>query len=299
MAFFWDSFSSRGFFFPSLLNTDTSEVDLKDIEFPLTIKICAEPGFNETAIKEAGYKKTSYYFKGISRFNSSLVGWAGHTEDFGVKGSVEEVHEKVRSHKVEDVIQEIVIDFNRDDRLYLPLKQTNLPRVNYPHNCYTLDLSSVPGIQNKSIKTLGFLFKSKNVEKVQMSLHGNTLATNREIFDNSFHAKGDLIIVTPGRKHKYGVEISKNEYLEEDKSKRCRKYPNSEYASYMACDDQFVRDICEKEKLAPIWLLDDISQATVQALIKGTSGKYVFFIYLNLYVWGGRVVVVVVVVVVI
>ena len=67
----------------------------------------------------------------------------------------------------------------------------------------------------------------------------------------------------------------------------------------MACDDQFVRDICGKEKLAPIWLLDDISQATVQALIKGTSGKYVFFIYLNLHVWGGRVVVVVVVVVVI
>ena len=93
-----------------------------------------------------------------------------------------------------------------------------------------------------------------------------------------FNQKGDLITVTPGRKHKYGVEISKNEYLEEDKSKRCRKYPNSEYASYMACDDQFVRDICEKEKLAPIWLLDDISQATVQALIKGTSGKYVFFL---------------------
>ena len=126
MAFFWDSSSSRGFFFPSLLNTDTSEVDLKDIEFPLAIKICAEPGFNETAIEEAGYKKTSYYFKGISQFNSSLVGWAGHTEHFGVKGSAEEVHEKVRSHKVEDVIQEIVIDFNRDDRLYLSLKQTNL-----------------------------------------------------------------------------------------------------------------------------------------------------------------------------
>ena len=90
-ALLWDSFS-RGFIYPTLLNTDASEIDLQDIEFPLDIKICAEPGFNETAIEEAGYAKSPWkYFTGVSRFNSSIVGWAGHTKDFGVKGSVEEI----------------------------------------------------------------------------------------------------------------------------------------------------------------------------------------------------------------
>ena len=77
--------------------------------------------------------------------------------------------------------------------------------------------------------------------------------------------RGDPISVTPGRVNKYAVEISKNVYLEEDKSKKCRDYPNSEYASYMECDDQFLKDKCERVELAPIWLVDDFSQATTKA----------------------------------
>ena len=204
------------------------------------------------------------------------MGWAGHTKDFGVKGSVEEIFKKVRNHVVEEVISSIWVDFKTEKGFYLPLKYVTLKRVNYPQNCYTLDLSSVNQSRDESIKTLGIVFKSgkleKKLEKVQISLQGITLATNREIFDNSFYSKGDKITVTPERIRKYAVEISKNVYLEEDKNKNCRNYPNSEYASYMECDDQFMKDFCEKVKLAPIWLLDDFSQASTKAVVVNDSG---------------------------
>ena len=196
--------SCRGFIQPTLLNTDSSEIDLEDIQFPLHIKICAEPGFNETAIEEVGYENSPWrYFYGISRFNSSIVGWAGHTQDFGDRGGVEEVFKKVRNHIVEEVISSIWIDFKTEPPLNISSESVtnlvSLKRVNYPHNCYTLDLSSVAELRHESMKTIFISFKSGNIEKVQISLKGRTLASNREIYDNTFHTKGDTISTTPGR----------------------------------------------------------------------------------------------------
>ena len=81
-----------GFINPDQLNTITSEIALKDMDFPLDIKICAEPAFNQSAIIEAGYgNRTYHYFMGMSRYNPSVFGWAGHTNDTGTLGSIEEV----------------------------------------------------------------------------------------------------------------------------------------------------------------------------------------------------------------
>ena len=107
---------------------------------------------------------------------------------------MEEVFEKVRNHVGEKVIRHIWVDFETEKGLPVPLKHVTLRRANYPHNCYTLDLSSVDRLRNESIKTLGLIFKSGNLEKVQISLQGITLATNREIFDNTFYSRGDKII---------------------------------------------------------------------------------------------------------
>ena len=91
---------------PDQLNTITSEISLDDIEFPLDIKICAEPAFNQNALLESGYDQrfSSYkYFTGRSRYNPSVFGWAGHDNENGTLGSVEEILDKVRNHKVDDV----------------------------------------------------------------------------------------------------------------------------------------------------------------------------------------------------
>ena len=53
---------------------------------------------------------------------------------------------------------------------------------------------------------------------------------------------------------KYAVEISKNVYLQEDESKNCRNYPNSELSSYVDCDELYMKNICKRINFSLIWL---------------------------------------------
>jgi hypothetical protein len=59
------------------------KVALTGDSFPITFKICVNPGFNETVLFEAGYASAFDYSFGWNRFNSSVGGWAGHTKDGG------------------------------------------------------------------------------------------------------------------------------------------------------------------------------------------------------------------------
>ena len=255
---------------PNQLNTDTSELALKEIEFPLDIKICAEPAFDESAIVDAGYGSGEWsqydYFTGRSRFNGSIFGWAGHTPQAGPVGSVEEVLDKVRNHKVDDIIEFIQFDFNNEKSLNA---SAHLSRVNYPQNCYTVNLTHISkaSAESQGVRTLRMSFKTEKTKSVIINLQCRTLTSNREMYDNAFYTKGDPIFAEPGKFRKYAVEITKNVYLEEDASKNCRDYPNSEFASYMDCDEQHMRNICKDMNLAPIWLYDDFSKVTKMTIL--------------------------------
>ena len=54
---------------PTITNTNVEERELKEIGFPLVIKICVKPGFNETAINDAGYENSFGFFRGQSMRN--------------------------------------------------------------------------------------------------------------------------------------------------------------------------------------------------------------------------------------
>ena len=255
---------------PNQLNTDTSELALKEIEFPLDIKICAEPAFDESAIVDAGYGSGEWsqydYFTGRSRFNGSIFGWAGHTPQAGPVGSVEEVLDKVRKHKVADIVEFVQFHFNNEKSLNVT---AHLNRVNYPQNCYTVNLThmSKASAESKGVRTLRMSFNTEKTKSVTINLQCSTLTSNREMYDNAFYTKGDPIFAEPGKFRKYAVQISKNVYLEEDASKNCRDYPNSEFASYMDCDEQHMRNICKDMNLAPIWLYDDFSKVTKMTIL--------------------------------
>ena len=267
-------FIIESFIKPTLMNTSVKEIDLQDIDFPIEIKICAQPGFNETALNEMGYQQGIWsYFFGRSRFNSSIIGWAGHTSDFGVMGSVEEVFNMVSNHNIEDIINWSVVWFSSGRHQNLSLQQYHLAgRVNYPHNCFRLNLTFLNELREERINTLEINFNTSKTERIQLDLHGGSLMANRDIHDDTFGATGDAIVVAKkGTYNKYAVEISGNSYLEEDKSKKCRNYPNSEYASYKECDDQYMKDICKRVGLAPVWLFKDFDQVTKKAVI-GVTG---------------------------
>jgi hypothetical protein len=64
--------------------------DLNFKDLPILIGVCPIPGLDEDELFDAGYLNTAYYFRGISRFNSSFFGWTGHqnhnTRNFKFEG---------------------------------------------------------------------------------------------------------------------------------------------------------------------------------------------------------------------
>ena len=64
---------------PTKTHTSVKQELLKDIDFPLDIKICVDPAVNLTALKGFGYDGIEGYIAGSSfRSNLSLYGWGGH-----------------------------------------------------------------------------------------------------------------------------------------------------------------------------------------------------------------------------
>ena len=195
--------------------------------------------------------------------------------------------DKVRKHKVEDIVKFIQFDFTSIDNEKSLNVSAHLTRVNYPQNCYSVNLTQIgkASAAEGSVKMLKMAFKTEKIKSVSINLQSRTLTSNREMYDNAFYTKGDPIFAEPGRFRKYAVEISKNVYLEEDKSKNCRDYPNSEFASYMDCDEQHMKNICKSMNLAPIWLYDDLNKVTKMTIFNQSgifSNKRTNYIYCGL-----------------
>jgi len=53
-----------GYINPQTRHTWEEGEPLGNIDFPLVMKICVNPGFNQTALQEVGYKDTYSYFFG-------------------------------------------------------------------------------------------------------------------------------------------------------------------------------------------------------------------------------------------
>ena len=66
---------------PSETVSHLEEINLDSIDFPILFKICIKPAFHTSELYEAGYKNIWYYFIGQSRFNKSVFGWGGHTDN--------------------------------------------------------------------------------------------------------------------------------------------------------------------------------------------------------------------------
>jgi hypothetical protein len=139
----------KGYVAPTLTNTRVEQQDLKDMDFPLIFKICVEPGFDQKAILEAGYQTSWDYFMGRSRFNSSIFGWAGHTNTSGVQGSVAEILSRVKGHNIGEVFNTINLWTMTGEMIMNRTDLVTQSTVNYPHNCYTLDLTNETYLKEK------------------------------------------------------------------------------------------------------------------------------------------------------
>jgi hypothetical protein len=271
----------NGYIRPSVTNTVVEEIKLKDMDLSAVLKICVIPGFNQTALNEMGYADEYSYFDGSSKYNETIVGWAGHSNTSGVQGSVAEVLGRVRAHTVEEVIKDVIVQGRNDTEFSINISDVRLGRVNFPDNCYTLDLASNARVKKHGITGMFIYFKSLEKRSVAVSVQGSSLASDRNIKAHRLYSDGDKIysdgdkIYFDGDKirlqkinmyRSFVVNIKKNVFVEEDPTKNCRNYPNPDYASYRECDDQWMKDTVARiaPGLVPIWLADTTETVTIQ-----------------------------------
>ena len=254
---------------PSMTITQEKMVNLEDIEFPVVIKICIIPGFDEAAIRDAGYAESWYYFYGQSKFNGTIFGWAGHNNQSETLGEVEEIFKKVRNGRVVDLLTNVSIRDNKGNFYDIPLEYVKQKRVNSPNNCQTLDLLEVTEINGTIKKQIWIEFENLTDRSVEIFFKGRNLDCGRDIKDHSFYSTGQTIRMDKNLLwNSYMVDISQRVYVEEDLSKRCKNYPTAEFLSYKDCDDSFVSGIINREVpgLVPIWQNDNLTKVSKQVI---------------------------------
>ena len=78
---------------PTQTLTHLEETKLEDIDFPVVFKMCFKNSFDLDQLKAAGYNSVWQYFQGVSRFNRSVFGWAGHTVNGSIGAGVKGEHQ--------------------------------------------------------------------------------------------------------------------------------------------------------------------------------------------------------------
>ena len=184
---------------PTQTTITVTERNLQDSEFPLLFKICFTPSFNETAIEEVGYTSSYHYFSGKSKFNSSFYGWTGHTSEGGVQGTVEKLIRKVTLHNPEQVISDIQVWSMANTWINISIDSLELWRLNYPYNCYTLNLSKNQEVQEKGVKQIFFTFPLMENTSMELLLKGASMICDREIKNHKFYSSGVDIKLERGK----------------------------------------------------------------------------------------------------
>ena len=77
--------------YPSVPSVKIYQKSYNEIEFPISIKICATESRTEEKLRTnmSGYERMFTFYQGQSMYNKSLFGWSGHTENGSHLGSVE------------------------------------------------------------------------------------------------------------------------------------------------------------------------------------------------------------------
>ena len=173
-------FILMGFVNPNQLNTDTSELALQEIDFPLDIKICVRPSLNSTILNDFGYNDGSHYMLGLNS-DLSHFGWGGHsnTTRGSALASALEVLEAAKLNLTLDIIKNISIYTHDDKLLFL---DADLTRINPVHDCHILNLKA----DTTDVKQVHITFHEvPENTSVELKLQSKGLTSHRELQESS------------------------------------------------------------------------------------------------------------------
>ena len=113
----------------------------------------------------------------------------------------------------------------------------------------------------------------KNNIIVELKLQGQSLTTGRDIVEHGFFSSGGPPMKLGNHNPKflkYIVRLKKDVFVEEDPSKGCRNYPNSDFPSYKECDSKYlknrIKDLGRDQYLTPPWIAKDLTEVSEQPM---------------------------------
>ena len=163
---------------PNLPDTRVYKKYLKEIEFPISFRICAYNLSSATRKYEnVGYRYAYDFFRGRSMYNRSLVGWGGHTKNGSYIGSVEEVLEKV-SLNWTSILHKIRVYTTDEYGIDVPGNKIIWKKAPTYQDCQNLDFWDYFDL--KLVTPLQIFFYVNKIENVAISLHVNE--RNKESF---------------------------------------------------------------------------------------------------------------------
>ena len=256
------------------------------IEFPLLTRICLSPGFDMEALLKAGYNSTNSYFSGKSRFNHSVIGWAGHKVDGGILSNAIQTYDYVKQNiTLQNTLHSIHVKTLLGGRIFLNTEDViQEETINYPDNCQTLDVTRHDVIKQEGVKDIQFRFQpfSENIS-VSVNLLGKSSACSRTLAELAFSQSGERIVFENYAEKRFEIKLHGNEVVEGIPGDDCRNYPNEHFDSYKECDDDYLRK--ELNRIAPealpIWLTENLSLATPQKILTNSDGRFLIFLRVN------------------
>ena len=266
------------YFAPTLTHTDVKEVPLKEMDFPLDFKICFRPSvFNSTALKELGYRDADFYMLGISNFSqfksnfSYIIGWGGHNNQSAAVKNASEILKAVKQDWNKTLLFNVFQVTTNTDDFWLTV---NLQKINWVNECYLLDTNMAEKNYFRGMKAVGMylnktILRNNNNATVELQFQGRNLNALRDIQDHVFYHVGDAMKLD--KYTSYRVKIKERVYVEGDPGSTCRNYPNSEFETYMACDEKYMKDrvakIAPGLNLMPVWMTNDLSKVTTEPVV--------------------------------
>ena len=233
------------------------------------------PGHRQALLEEAGYDSYIDYQYGQSKYNKSLYGWGGHTQDGGTKyqDAGDLLHQLTLFPNLSDIVTSVnFIGYNDWDEITEIHKINSLvetSRYYFSQFCFLLKPKTkfVPGMSV-------YLHNNLAIDEAEIVLIDINLFSGRTILQHTLNNEGTKVKITYKNNcqtcygQRFGIQIHQEVFDEEDLTKNCTIYPTAEYQSYNECDQKKGLAMLENmygTGFTPIWAVENASEVSAKS----------------------------------
>ena len=133
--------------------------------------------------------------------------------------------------------------------------------------CFSLDSSLHFGVQTD------FIFRNDaDFESSHIHFKDKDHYLSRPLYQQKINYPGTPLTInlTQNFLKSFTSELKQEIFVEEDKSKECKNYPNSDYSSYNECDQEYIRRKISAfigPNFTPLWAATGNGNATKKAVL--------------------------------